>query len=137
MGYDGYRLSCWQKEENRYGKVWDYGDIIGVCIDLDENKLEYYQNGEKLGVAPIQVEHGPGVAYFPAVSLSEFEKCFFNFGSTTLTYNYEGYEPMDIPKSQYNGSFEVTSLLLQCLNHSNLLEFLNKNTNDEIELYLK
>jgi len=137
MGYDGYRLSCWNKEENRYGKVWDYGDIIGVCLDLDENKLEYYQNGEKLGVAPIQVEHGPGVAYFPAVSLSEFEKCFFNFGSTTLTYNYEGYEPMDIPKSQYNGSFEVTSLLLQCLNHSNLLEFLNKNTNDEIELYLK
>ena len=57
MGYDGYRLSCWQKEENRYGKVWDYGDIIGVCIDLDENKLEYYQNGEKLGVAPIQVDY--------------------------------------------------------------------------------
>ena len=137
MGYDGCRLSCWNKDENRYGKVWDYGDIIGVCLDLDENKIEYYQNGEKLGIAPIEIEHGPGVAYFPAVSLSEYEKCFFNFGSTTLVYNYEGYEPMDIPKSQYNGSFEVTSLLLQCLRHSNFLGFLNKSNNDEIELYLK
>ena len=137
IGYDGYRLRCWNKEENKYGKVWDYGDIIGVCLNLDENKIEYYQNGEKLGVVQIEIEHGPGVAYFPAVSLSENEKCFFNFGSTTLVYNYEGYEPMDIPKSQYNGSFEVTSLLLQSLSHSNLLSFLNKDTNDENEIYLK
>ena len=137
IGYDGYRLSCWNKDENRYGKVWDYGDIIGVCIDLNEHKIEYYQNGEKLGIVPIELEKGKGIAYFPAISLSEFEKCFFNFGATTLTYNYEGYEPIDIPKSQYNGSFEVTSLILQSLSHSNLLEFLDKETDDAVELYLK
>lgn len=39
---------------------------------------------------------------------------------------------MDIPKSQYNGSLEITSALLQSLSHSNLLEFLNKETNDEV-----
>ena len=137
FGYDGYRLSCWNKDENRYGKIWDVGDIIGVCLDLNENKVEYYQNGEKLGIVPINIEHGIGTAYFPAISFSEYEKCFFNFGATTLVYNYEGYEPMDIPKSQYNGSFEVTSLILQSLSHSNLLEFLNKETNDENEIYLK
>ena len=44
---------------------------------------------------------------------------------------------MDIPKSQYNGSFEVTSLILQSLSHSNLLEFLDKETEDVNEIYLK
>ena len=44
---------------------------------------------------------------------------------------------MDIPKSQYNGSLEVTSSILQCLSHSNLLQFLGKETNVENELYLK
>ena len=137
IGYDGYRLSCWNQNENRYGKVWDIGDIIGVCINLDDDKIEYYQNGEKLGIVPINIEHDNCTAYFPALSFSEYEKCFINFGGTTLTYNYEGYEPLDIPKSQYNGSFEVTSLLLQCLSHSNFLEFLNKETHDDNEVYLK
>ena len=137
IGYDGFRLSCWNKEENRYGKTWDYGDIIGVCLDLDNNKIEYYQNGEKLGIVPITIENGSGIAYFPAISISEFEKCFFNFGATTLVYNYEGYEPMDIPKSQYNGSFEVTSMILQSLSHSNLLEFLDKRSEEPNEIYLK
>ena len=90
-----------------------------------------------MGIAPINIERGKGVAYFPAVSLGEFQKCCFNFGATNLVYNYPGYEPMDIPKSQYNGSLEITSALLQSLNHSNLLEFLNKETNDVNEIYLK
>ena len=137
IGYDGYRLSCWNQNENRYGKVWDIGDIIGVCLNLDDDNIEFYQNGEKLGIVPINIEHDNCTAYFPALSFSEYEKCFINFGGTTLTYNYEGYEPLDIPKSQYNGSFEVTSLLLQCLSHSNFLEFLNKETLDDNEVYLK
>ena len=137
FGYDGYRLCFWNKEDKNYGKVWDYGDIIGVCLDLDNHKIEYYQNGEKLGFAPIDMEKGKGVGYFPAVSLSEFQKCYFNFGATTLAYNYEGYEPMDILKSHYNGSLIITSSLLHCLNHSKLLEFLDRETNDENEIYLK
>ena len=130
FGYDGYRLSCWNGNENRYGKIWDYGDIIGICIDLDNNHLEYFQNGESLGIITKNIETGPGLAYFPAISFSEYEKCSFNFGSCPLIYNYPGYEPMDIPKSQYNGSFEVTSLILQSLNQSNLLDFLDSNFND-------
>ena len=134
FGYDGYRLSCWNKNENRYGKIWDYGDIIGVCIDLDNKHIEYFQNGEKLGIIKKNIERGPGIAYFPGISFSEYEKCYFNFGSCPFIYNYPGYEPIDIPKSQYNGSFEVTSLLLQSLNHSNLLDFLD---NDFIDTYLQ
>ena len=134
FGYDGFRLSCWNRDENRFGKIWDYGDIIGVCIDLDNKHLEYFQNGEKLGKITNNVENGSGVAYFPAISFSDYEKCFFNFGACPLVYSYLGYEPIDIPKSQYNGSFEVTSSLLQCLNHSKLLDFLD---NDLIDSYVK
>ena len=133
-GYDGYRLSCWNQKENRYGKVWDYGDIIGVCLDLDDKKIEYYQNGEKLGIVNVKIEKKPGMAYFPGLSFSDYEKCYFNFGACPFVYGYPGYEPMDIPKSQYNGSFEVTSVLLQCLIHSNLLDFLD---NDFIDSYLR
>ena len=51
FAYDGYRLSCWNENENRFGKVWDCGDIIGVCLNLDEQYVEFYQNGKQWGVA--------------------------------------------------------------------------------------
>ena len=136
FAYDGYRLSCWNENENRFGKVWDCGDIIGVCLNLEEQYVEFYQNGKKLGVAlkDIEVGLGNGIAYFPGASISEFEKCFFNFGAFPFVYNYPGYEPIDIPKSQYNGSFEVTSSLLQCINQCNLLDLLD---NDDVDIYFR
>ena len=136
FGYDGYRLSCWNEKENRYGKVWDYGDIIGVCIDLEKRQVEYFQNGESLGIAIKNIEGGEekGVGYFPGISFSNYEKCAFNFGAFPLIYNYPGYEPFDIPKSQYNGSFEVTSSLLQCINQCNLLDLLD---DDFTNIYIR
>ena len=136
FGYDGYRLSCWNEKENRYGKVWDYGDIIGVCIDLENKQVEYFQNGESLGVAIKNIEGGKGkaVGYFPGLSFSNYEKCAFNFGAFPFVYSYPGYEPLDIPKSQYNGSFEVTSSLLQCLNQCNLLDILD---DDFLNIYIR
>ena len=135
-GYDGYRLSCWNEKENRYGRVWDYGDIIGVCLDLEKKQIEFYQNGESLGVAKTNLEGGEGqaVGYFPGLSFSNYEKCAFNFGAFPFIYCYPGYEPIDIPKSQYNGSFEVTSSLLQCLNQCNLLDILD---DDFINIYIR
>ena len=122
------------KNENKYGKVWDFGDIIGVGIDLDNKLIEYYQNGEKLGIFKKIVANGPGVAYFPGISFSDYEKCYFNFGQCPFVYSYPGYEPIDLPKSQYTGSFRVTSSLLQCLTHSNLLDFFD---NDYVNSYLR
>ena len=136
FGYDGYRLSCWNEKENRYGKVWDYGDIIGICIDLEKKQVECFQNGESLGIALKNIEggEGEGIGYFPGVSFSNYEKCAFNFGAFPFIYSYPGYEPLDIPKSQYNGSFEVTSSLLQSLNQCNLLDILD---DDFLNIYIK
>ena len=129
-GYDGFRLSCWNEKENRYGKVWDYGDIIGVCLDLDKKQIEFFQNGESLGIAKNNIEGGEGIAYFPGLSFSSHEKCAFNFGAFPFVYSYPGYEPIDIPKSQYNGSFEVTSSLLQILNQCKLFDVLDDDYTD-------
>ena len=49
-------------------------------------------------------------------------------------YNYPGYQPFDIPKAQYNGSFEVTSSLLQILTQCNLFEVLD---DENCNLYFK
>lgn len=40
---------------------------------------------------------GPGVAYFPAISLSFKESVAFNFGSRPLRYPVEGYLPLQNP----------------------------------------
>ena len=89
-----------------------------------------------MGIALKNIEGGEkqGVGYFPGVSFSNYEKCAFNFGAFPFIYSYPGYEPLDIPKSQYNGSFEVTSSLLQCLNQCNLLDILD---DDFLNIYIK
>ena len=77
---------------------------------MEKRQVEFFQNGESLGIALKNIEGGNGqVGYFPGLSFSNYEKCAFNFGAFPFIYNYPGYEPLDIPKSQYNGSFEVTS----------------------------
>ena len=136
FGYDGFRLSCWNEKDNSYGKVWDYGDIIGVCLDLDKGQIEFYQNGKKLGIAVKNIEYGMsrGIAYFPGLSFSESEKCAFNFGAYPFIYNYPGYEPIDIPRAIYRGSFEVTTTLLQIINQCNLLDLLD---DENIDLYFR
>lgn len=36
---------------SQYGQHWKKGDIVGVCIDMDEKKLSYTLNGEEMGAA--------------------------------------------------------------------------------------
>ena len=44
------------------------------------------RNGQSLGTAFTNIKMGPGVAYFPAISLSFKESVAFNFGSRPLRY---------------------------------------------------
>lgn len=114
FAYDGYRVMKWggEKKKERYGKNWDYGDIVGVCIDLEQRTIEYFLNGQTLGIAFNNIPIGPNVAYYPGISLSKNEKSLFNFGSQEMMYKYPGYEPFDIPQSIYNNSLDITLELL-------------------------
>ncbi|XP_043933716.1 E3 ubiquitin-protein ligase RNF123 isoform X2 [Protopterus annectens] len=99
--YDGNRVRKWNVTTTNYGQSWAAGDIVSCLIDLDEGKISFCLNGVSLGTAFDNIKTGPGVAYFPAISLSFKESVAFNFGSRPLRYPVDGYRPLqDPPKSE-------------------------------------
>lgn len=95
--YDGNRVRKWNVTTTNYGKSWAAGDIVSCMIDLDEGTITFCLNGQSLGTAFSNIKMGPGVAYFPAISLSFKESVAFNFGSRPLRYPVEGYLPLQDP----------------------------------------
>uniref|UniRef100_UPI00398EA455 E3 ubiquitin-protein ligase RNF123 n=1 Tax=Pristiophorus japonicus TaxID=55135 RepID=UPI00398EA455 len=95
--YDGNRVRKWNVTTTNYGKAWAAGDIVTCVIDLDEGKIGFCLNGISLGIAFQDIKLGPGMAYFPAISLSFKESVAFNFGSRPIRYPVEGYRPMQNP----------------------------------------
>ncbi|KAG2470536.1 RN123 ligase, partial [Polypterus senegalus] len=87
--YDGNRVRKWNVTTTNYGKSWAAGDIVSCLIDLDEGNISFYLNGQCLGTAFSNIKMGPGVAYFPAISLSFKESVAFNF--------VQEYHPMQDP----------------------------------------
>ena len=63
-------------------------------IVLQHGIIYIFRNGRSLGEAFNTVRQGPGLAYFPAVSLSLGENLRANFGATPLRYPMEGYRPL-------------------------------------------
>ncbi|XP_054715787.1 LOW QUALITY PROTEIN: E3 ubiquitin-protein ligase RNF123-like [Uloborus diversus] len=92
--YDGHRVRKWNVSTYKYGESWLTGDVIGCSIDLDKGVIGFYRNGSYLGDAFDNVQVGPGLAYFPAVSLAYNENLVANFGSTPLRYPILGYYPL-------------------------------------------
>uniref|UniRef100_A0A8B9JWK6 E3 ubiquitin-protein ligase RNF123 n=1 Tax=Astyanax mexicanus TaxID=7994 RepID=A0A8B9JWK6_ASTMX len=86
--YDGNRVRKWNVTTTNYGKSWAAGDIVSCMIDLDEGTITFCLNGQSLGTAFSNIKMGPGVAYFPAISLSFKESVAFNFGSRPLRYPF-------------------------------------------------
>uniref|UniRef100_A0A8D0CHN7 E3 ubiquitin-protein ligase RNF123 n=1 Tax=Scleropages formosus TaxID=113540 RepID=A0A8D0CHN7_SCLFO len=94
--YDGNRVRKWNVTTTNYGKSWAAGDIVSCLIDLDEGTITFYLNGQSLGIAFSNIKMGPGIAYFPAISLSFKESVAFNFGSRPLRYPFQ-YQLSDPP----------------------------------------
>ncbi|XP_078270476.1 E3 ubiquitin-protein ligase RNF123 [Rhinoraja longicauda] len=95
--YDGNRVRKWNVTTTNYGKAWAAGDVVTCVIDLDEGKIGFCLNGISLGTAFEDIRTGPGIAYFPAISLSFKESVAFNFGSRPIRYPMEGYRSMQDP----------------------------------------
>ncbi|PSN30203.1 hypothetical protein C0J52_21037 [Blattella germanica] len=94
FAYDGNRVRKWNVSTYKYGEAWLSGDIIGCTIDLDKGALEFYRNGRSMGEAFDNIQLGPNMAYFPAVSLAFTENLVANFGSTPLRYPVQDFEPI-------------------------------------------
>ncbi|TXG60567.1 hypothetical protein EZV62_015140 [Acer yangbiense] len=110
--FDGRRVKKWNKEAKLYGQSWVAGDVIGCCIDLDSDEISFYRNGISLGVAFSGIRKmWPGFGYYPAISLSQGERCELNFGGRPFKYPINCYLPLQAPPS-INA---YASQLLQCL----------------------
>lgn len=96
--YDGRRVNKWNKDAETYGQSWVVGDVIGCCIDLECDEISFYRNGVSLGVAFHGIRKmGPGLGYYPAISLSQGERCGLNFGGRPFKYPVEGFLPLQAP----------------------------------------
>ncbi|XP_020257334.1 E3 ubiquitin-protein ligase RKP isoform X2 [Asparagus officinalis] len=123
--FDGRRVSKWNIDQRAYGQSWAVGDVIGCCIDLNTNTISFYRNGVSLGVAFSGIRKmGPGVGYYPAISLSEGERCNLNFGSHPFRYPIVDFLPIQDPPC----CMSHISYLLQCL--SRLLEVQSVDRSD-------
>ena len=119
--YDGYKKVSLHKNKFSYGNNWDSGDIIGVCIDLDNKILEYFLNGKKLGICFENIPVGENIVYYPSITINKNEKCVFNFGQYNFQYNYYGYKIFDI-NINWSGSIKLFDLLKK-----DLVDFLNQD----------
>ncbi|KXJ20214.1 E3 ubiquitin-protein ligase RNF123 [Exaiptasia diaphana] len=107
FAYDGHRVRKWNYSTAKYGEQEfsgsnpNEGDVIGCSIDLDKGEISYSRNGKDLGVAFNNVRYGPGLAYFPAVSLSYGESCQLNFGACPFKFPMEGFKPLQDPPTAH------------------------------------
>lgn len=94
-GLDGSKRRIWHiYTRNQYGPYWRSGDILGVCLDMERGTIEYHRNGVSLGEAFNDVERGPGVALFPAVSLAFNDSVTANFGGSPFRHPISMYKPL-------------------------------------------
>ena len=138
--YDGKRVKKWSVNSKTYGQEWMPGDVIGCVIDVgrrsffidifsfsfcllrpttsispfsDLGHISYFRNGIPLGLAfDNVVVHTPGLAYFPALSLSTGERCYVNFGSKPFKYPVPGFAPVQL---QQPSRKQEVDYLLDCL----------------------
>jgi len=100
--FDGYREAKWNcRKSNKYGSVWEAGDIVTCLLDVDNGECSFLLNGKDLGVAFPDVDVGPNLGYFPALSVAYKEVAFCNFGSLPFAYPQEGYSPLQKPPTNF------------------------------------
>lgn len=125
-GLDGSKKRLWHVYTKSYGPYWRSGDIFGCCLDMDRGTIEYYRNGVALGLAFEDLERGPGVALFPAVSLAFNDSLTANFGGSPFRYPVQGYEPFQNPP--YKLLHQADYLLEYLVNISHLISSNQRDT---------
>lgn len=109
--FDGKRVIKWNLNAEPYGQSWVVGDVIGCCIDFENDEISYYRNGVSLGVAFNGIRKMvPGLGYYPAISLSQGERCDLNFGARPFRYPILEFQSIQSPPS--TNQFVIR--LLQC-----------------------
>ncbi|XP_078485178.1 E3 ubiquitin-protein ligase RNF123 [Ciona intestinalis] len=96
--FDGYRKAKWNARiSTKYGKSWEVDDVVTCMLDLDNRVASFALNGVDMGVAFNNIPTGPGIAYFPGLSLAFKEVAYCNFGHRPLKYPVAGYKTLQAP----------------------------------------
>ena len=119
-GNYGYRNSDRLALEDNLSRImindlWNVGDVIGIGINLDDKNIEYFRNGDSLGVFFKDLPVGENKAYFPSVLLGYKQKICVNFGQQKFLYKYSNYNSFDLPEGEYRNYFSVSKSLLDFL----------------------
>ncbi|XP_037034222.1 E3 ubiquitin-protein ligase RNF123 isoform X3 [Bradysia coprophila] len=131
-GLDGSKQRLWNVKTKKFGPFWRSGDVYGVCIDMDNGKIEYYRNGVALGEAFSNIERGPGVALFPAVSLAVNETIVANFGGSPFRHPVPGYNPLQEKPDAFLAQAEF--LLQNLVNLSRLMSSTRRTSQPKNDL---
>lgn len=130
--YDGNRVRKWNVSTHKYGEPWLSGDIIGSTIDLEEGTICFYRNGKSLGVAFEKISMGPGIVYFPTVSLAFAENLTTNFGTTPMRYPVKGYQLLqEAPLDQIEQAKILFEWLEKLIHQYKKVDKMDKLTNGE------
>ncbi|MGM1044910.1 MAG: SPRY domain-containing protein [Bacillota bacterium] len=123
-----------------YGTSMVIGDTIGVALDMDNGKLEFYKNGVSMGISHTNIK--PLGEVFPMISSfsSTTKTNTFNFGKTPFKYKIpEGYTPyvgVNIDRVLiFNGSYfkyDLTEWKKITTNLPTEIDYLNGNVLGDI-----
>ena len=88
--YDGYRSLKWHANQKAsFGRKWNAGDVIGIAIDLDDEKTVSFSLNGDWGVNGIAFENITySDAVFPAITLLRGERVELNLGVAGSPFVY-------------------------------------------------
>ncbi|XP_025114560.1 RING finger and SPRY domain-containing protein 1-like [Pomacea canaliculata] len=87
MAYDGCRQLIWYQaqSESHTHPCWKPGDVLGLLLDVDNQKLVFYLNGDPLPPYRQLFNHARS-GFFAAASFMSFQQCEFNFGAKPFKF---------------------------------------------------
>lgn len=128
-----YGLATKYPENIAYGTIFVVGDVVGVALDLDNGKLEFYRNGVSQGVSHTNLL-GMGEVFPLFRSNNTASRTFtVNFGVTSFAYTIpSGFQPYaweDINKILISsGDGGVKSVVKGKVNLENEIPSMTSNT---------
>lgn len=125
LNYRGYYGGTGYKypETTTYGSAWVIGNVIGVALDLDNGKLEFYKNGVSMGVSHTNLA-GMGEVFPMFLDQSTSSKTFtVNFGFSNFVY------PIPTGYSAYV-NYIVNKILIQSSNGKHISVVNDSYTNN-------
>ena len=132
-------------EENKrhYNHFIKYGDILGLCFDIDQKILFIYVNGILRGTHILTIETGVNCSFVPIISVGKYTEIIFNPGENLIyekKYKKYGFVPLDEKdKNNYelsklrNVTDEFINILIN--NGKSIINNKNISYSDIIQIY--